>query len=218
VTVKIKVYSDFVCPFCYLGEKLLEEAIKGKDVEIEYMPFELRPFPAEPLDPWEDPAKLRGWEQFIVPTAQKLGLDMQLPKISPHPYTNLAFEGYHFAKEQGKGNEYFKRVFAAFFSEGQNIGEVDVLTKLAEEASLDSDAFRKALQNRTYANEQRKALLHAYQEANISAVPTFIIGDQVMRGLTSQEALEAVIEQEMKKQGKTASIKGLACDINGDMC
>lgn len=45
MTVHIKVYSDYVCPFCFVGKAAFEEAIKGKDVEVEWMPFELRPSP-----------------------------------------------------------------------------------------------------------------------------------------------------------------------------
>lgn len=48
MSVKIKVYSDYVCPFCFIGEAPLKEAIKGKDVEVEWMPFELRPQGTEP--------------------------------------------------------------------------------------------------------------------------------------------------------------------------
>lgn len=117
MTVKIKAYSDFICPFCFLGKGPLDEIVKEKDVEVEWMPFELRPSPYPKIDPWEDPAKLSSWESYIAPTAKKLGIDMCLPKLSPHPYTHLAFEGYQFAKEHGKENEYHHRVFTAFFQE-----------------------------------------------------------------------------------------------------
>lgn len=131
MTVKIKAYSDFICPFCYLGKGPLDEIVKEKDVEVEWMPFELRPAPYPKIDPWNEPDKLSSWDAFILPTAEKLGLDMRLPRVSPHPYTYVAFEGYQFAKEHGKGNAYMNRVFAAFFREEQNIEDIDVLTKLA---------------------------------------------------------------------------------------
>ena len=49
MSIKIRVYSDCVCPFCDLAEIPLQEAIRGKDVEVEWMPFELRPYPNETL-------------------------------------------------------------------------------------------------------------------------------------------------------------------------
>ncbi|BFH68809.1 2-hydroxychromene-2-carboxylate isomerase [Paenibacillus dendritiformis] len=213
MTVKIKAYSDFICPFCYLGKGPLDEIVNEKDVEVEWMPFELRPAPYLKIDPWNEPEKLRSWEAFILPTAEKLGLDMRLPRVSPHPYTYLAFEGYQFAKEQGKGNAYMNRVFAAFFREEQNIEEIDVLTKLAGEAGLDTAAFREALVSRKYRDAHQEALKHAYED-RITAVPTFIIGDQIIQGLASKERLAQAIEREASKQ-PAQSVEGLQCRIDG---
>lgn len=182
MTVHIKVYSDYVCPFCFVGKAAFEEAIKGKDVDVEWMPFELRPSPSPQLDPVNDPSKQYMWQTSIQPMAEKLGVEINFPNVSPHPYTDLAFEGFHFAKKYNKGHEYNTRVFQAFFQEGQNIGDIDILTKLAEEVGLDGAAFKSALETRTYQDVQRQALKHAYEEADITAVPTFIIGDTVIPG------------------------------------
>lgn len=110
MTINIKVYSDYVCPFCFLGKDQLEKAIEGKDVEVEWLPFELRPRPSEQLDPLNDPAKLAMWDGAIKPRIEAWGVNMKLPNVSPHPYTDLAHEGYHFAKEHGKGKAYNDRV------------------------------------------------------------------------------------------------------------
>lgn len=214
MTVKIKAYSDFICPFCYLGKGPLDEIVKEKDVEVEWMPFELRPAPYPKIDPWNEPDKLNSWDAFILPTAEKLGLDMRLPRVSPHPYTYLAFEGYQFAQEQGKGNAYMNRVFAAFFQEEQNIEDIEVLTKLAGEVELDTGAFREALASRQYREAHQEAIKHAYEEARITAVPTFIIGDQVIQGLASKERLAQAIEREASKQ-PAQSIEGLQCNVDG---
>lgn len=200
MTLKIKVYSDYVCPFCFLGKAPFEEAIKGKDVEVEWMPFELRPSPAPQIDPWNDPQKLHGWETFIKPTAAKWGVDMKLPHVSPHPYTHLAHEGYQYAKEQGKGTEYNHRVFTAFFQEEQNIGDIDVLSKLAGELGLDEAEFREALVSRKYREIHQNEVKHAYEEAQITAVPTFVIGDERIAGAASKEAFERAIDQELSKK------------------
>ncbi|MET3321819.1 UNVERIFIED_ORG: putative DsbA family dithiol-disulfide isomerase [Peribacillus simplex] len=215
MTVKIKAYSDFICPFCFLGKGPLDEIVKEKDVEVEWMPFELRPSPYSKIDPWQEPEKLNSWDSYILPTAKKLGVDMRLPRVSPHPYTHLAFEGCQFAKEHGKGNEFHSRVFTAFFQEEQNIEDIEVLTKLAGEVELPETAFREALVSRKYREVHQEALKHAYEEANIMAVPTFIIGDEVIQGLASKERLAQAIENEAEKN-KQNEFDGLQCDMKGN--
>ncbi|CAH0279622.1 hypothetical protein SRABI80_03680 [Peribacillus frigoritolerans] len=215
MTVKIKAYSDFICPFCFLGKGPLDEIVKEKDVEVEWMPFELRPSPYTKIDPWKEPDKLNSWDSYILPVAKKLGVDMRLPRVSPHPYTHLAFEGCHFAKEHGKGNEFHNRVFTAFFQEEQNIEDIEVLTKLAGEVELPVAAFREALVSRKYREVHQQALKHAYEEADIRAVPTFIIGDEVIQGLASKERLAQVIEKEEAKN-KRNEFDGLKCDGRGN--
>ncbi|CAI8919129.1 DsbA family oxidoreductase [Bacillus pseudomycoides] len=214
MTVKMKVYSDFICPFCFLAKGPLDEVAKEKDVEIEWMPFELRPSPYAKIDPWQEPDKLSSWDSFILPTAKKLGVEMSLPRVSPHPYTHFAFEGYQFAKEHGLENAFHHRVFTAFFQEEQNIEEIDVLTKLAGEVGLSEAEFKEALITRKYKEKHQKAIQHAYDEANIMAVPTVMIGDEVIQGLASKEMLERVIDKEIQK-GKTNSFDGMRCTTDG---
>ncbi|QDP99951.1 DsbA family oxidoreductase [Lysinibacillus fusiformis] len=199
MTLKIKAYSDFICPFCFLGKGPLDEIVKEKDVEVEWMPFELRPTPYPKIDPWKEPEKLGSWDSFILPTAKKLGIEMRLPRVSPHPYTHLAFEGYQFAKEQGKGNEFHHRVFTAFFQEEQNIEDIEVLTQLSSEVGLSKDDFKEAILSGKYRKTHQDAIKHAYEDANITAVPTLIIGDEVIQGLASKERLAQIVDQQLAK-------------------
>lgn len=217
MTLKVKVYSDYVCPFCFLGKDQFEKAIEGKDVEVEWMPYELLPRPSEQLDPVNDPSKLALWENAINPRIKAWDVKMKLPNVSPHPYTDLAHEGYHFAKENGKSKAYNDRVYQAFFQEDQNIGEIDVLTNLAKEVGLDEVAFKEALVSRKYQVTQEKALKHAYEEAQITGVPTFIIGEERIAGAATKETFAQVIEAESKKI-KSEKIDGLQCSPDGEFC
>ncbi|KIL49483.1 DsbA family oxidoreductase [Jeotgalibacillus soli] len=214
MSLKIKVYSDYVCPFCFLAEKPLEEAIKGKDVEVEWMPYELRPYPNETLRPEGDYLQ-NTWKQSVYPIAEQMGVDIVLPNVSPQPYTHLAFEGFQYAKEKGKGNEYNDRMLRAFFQEQQDVGDVDVLTKLAGEIGIDEQEYREVLESRKYKEAHQKALNHAYNEVDITAVPTFIIGETKVSGLRSKESLEKIIEDEMKKQKPVILFDGMSCGIDG---
>ncbi len=212
MTLKIKVYSDYVCPFCFLGKQPLDRAIAGKDIEVEWMPFELRPFPNETHRP-ESEYIQKSWQQSVLPMAKALGVEMTLPGISPMPYTHLAFEGYQFAKEHGKGNEYHEQVFRAYFQKGQDIGDVTVLTQLAGEIGLNEQDYRTALEFRTYQKAHQAALNHAYQEAQINVVPTFIIGNRVLRGVPNQLVLERFIDEEFAKGASNAG-EGASCGLN----
>ncbi|MBM7663035.1 putative DsbA family dithiol-disulfide isomerase [Bacillus mesophilus] len=175
------------------------------------MPYELRPFPAETLKP-EGEYLQSAWENSVYPMADHYGIKMVLPKVSPQPYTHLAFEGYQFAKEQGKANDYNHRMFIAFFQDELDIGDIDVLTKLAGEVGLNQNEYRKALETRKYKETHQKALKHAYHEADIQAVPTFIIGETIVQGARPKETLEKIISNELMKQPI------VHLNLNGTVC
>ncbi len=162
------------------------------------MPFELRPEPLPTLRPEGDYLQ-RAWQQSVYPLARRMGVPIKLPAISPQPHTHLAFEGYQYAKEHGKGNDYNHRVLKAFFVEGQDIGQINVLAKLAGEVGLNEKEFEQALRTRKYREAHRQALRHAYEEADVTGVPMFVIGDRVLTGLRDRGTLEAVIEEELAR-------------------
>jgi predicted DsbA family dithiol-disulfide isomerase len=157
------------------------------------MPFELRPEPHETLRPEGDYLQ-RAWRQSVYPIARRMGVPITLPAVSPQPHTHLAFEGFQYATEQGKGNEYNHRVLEAFFVEGRDIGDIGVLTTLAGEVGLDEREFGEALRTRKYREAHRRVLRHADEEAGVTGVPMFVIGDRVLTGLQDKETLESAIE------------------------
>jgi predicted DsbA family dithiol-disulfide isomerase len=160
------------------------------------MPFELRPEPQPTLRPEGDYLQ-RVWAQSVYPIARKMGVPINLPPVSPQPHTHMAFEGYQFAKEYGRSNEYNHQVLEAYFVEGQDISRIDVLTRLAGKIGLGPEAFEEALLSRKYQEAHWKALRHACEEADVSGVPMFVIGTQVLTGLQDKETLEAVIAEEL---------------------
>lgn len=156
------------------------------------MPFELRPYPTPTLRPEGDYLQ-QAWSQSVYPLAEQMGVEIRLPTVSPQPHTHLAFEGFQFAKEYGKGNEYNSRLLRAFFQDDQDIGQIAVLTKLAGEVGLDKDSFRQALETRKYRNAHQMALRHAY-ELGVTAVPAFQIGEHLLPGVQPKERIEKAIE------------------------
>ena len=160
------------------------------------MPVELRPEPQPTLRPEGDYLQ-RAWQQSVYPIARRMGVPIKLPKVSPQPHTHLAFEDYQYAKEHGKGNDYNHRVLQAFFVEGQDIGQVDVLTRLAGEVGLNQKEFEEVLRTRKHRQAHQQALRHTYEEAGVTGVPMFVIGQQRLTGLQDRATLEAVIEEEL---------------------
>jgi len=160
------------------------------------MPFELHPAPAPTRKP-EDNYLQTAWKQRIYPMAEKLGVYMRLPTVSPYPYTNLAFQGLEFAKDQGKGDEYNDAVFRAFFQQSRNIGRVDVLSDITKEVGLDSEQFRGALERGAYRDRVQQLLQTAYERVRVTAVPTMIIGRQRLEGLYPADAIRHAIEGEL---------------------
>ncbi len=178
------------------------------------MPYELRPYPTETLRP-EGEYLQNAWKNSVYPMADHYGVKMVLPKVSPQPYTHLAFEGYQYAKEHGKANEYNHRMFTAFFQDELDIGDIDVLTSIAAELGLDTEEYKLALETRKHKELHLQSLQHAYNEANIQAVPTFIIGNTVVQGARPKEVLEQIIEEELKVKPIPLHTEGMVCGPDG---
>src|SRR6202011_3617669 len=119
------------------------------------MPFELQPEPPPTLRPEGDYLQ-RAWQQSVYPLARQMGVPITLPPVSPQPHTHLTFEGYQYAREHGKGNEYNHRVLEAFSVEGQDIGSIDILANLAGEVGLNEKEFKEALRTRKYRDAHRQ--------------------------------------------------------------
>lgn len=171
--------------------------MRGKNVNVIWMPFELRPYPTPTLRP-EGSYLQTAWQNSVYPLAARLGVEIALPGVSPQPYTRMAFEGLEFAKEHGMGKEYNSGVMRAFFQRSEDIGNLDVLAHVASNAGLDAEAFKKALEERTYAERVGELLRHANQEVQVQGVPLFLIGEVRLSGVQSQRALEAAIERQVR--------------------
>ena len=193
--MKVQVWSDFVCPFCMIAEQPLLEAVQafGSPVDIEWMPFELRPYPTPTLRP-EDSYLQKVWPQSVYPVARRFGVELKLPSVSPQPYTALAWQGYQFARANDRGHPYYDLVLRAFFQEDQDIGRVDVLAQIARRAGLDAVNFEAALQEGHYREAHEQALSTARAQG-VSAVPAFRIGQSWLPGVQEAHVLERALRE-----------------------
>ena len=140
MSTKIHVWSDYVCPFCLIADELIERAITDRtDVEVVHHAHELRPHPRPTLRS-EDPYLPDIWHRAVYPMAGRHEVSMELPSMSPQPYTDLAFRGAQYAADQGRAESYHRRMMTAFFRENLDIRDRTVLARLAEEIGLDPAA------------------------------------------------------------------------------
>jgi predicted DsbA family dithiol-disulfide isomerase len=191
--IHVRVWIDFVCPFCFLAEEPLRRAIEGLDVKVDWEPFELRPFPEPTLRP-EGEYLQTAWSRSVYPLAERMGIPIRLPEVSPQPYSRLAFEGLPFARAHGRDTEYVDAVMRAFFQRSVDIGQLDELASIAAEVGLPADEFRAVLEDRRYAGEH-DAALHAARQMRIRAVPTLVIGKQRLEGLSNAATIRRAIEE-----------------------
>lgn len=182
-----------------IAEQPLREAVQavGLPVDIEWMPFELRPYPTPTLRP-EDSYLQTVWPQSVYPVAERFGVRLRLPSVSPQPYTALAWQGYQYARANGQsqdqGQIYNHLVLQAFFQEDQDIGRIDVLTQIALRAGLDAVDFEAALRDGRYREAHEQALAMARSQG-VSAVPAFRIRQRWLPGVQDARTLERALRE-----------------------
>ncbi len=196
MSIKIDVFSDYVCPYCLLIERVLAEATQGLNVDIQWQPFELRAAPTPTLHP-EDDYLPQVWKRSVYPLAQRWGVPIQLPSISPQPYSRWAHEGFQVAEAHGKADAYKDRVFRAFFQEDQDIGSLSVLGALADEVGLDKSQFLVALGDGKYT-DRLEALLERAQALGVQSVPSLDVGGELIQVVFEPQALRRYLMEQHK--------------------
>jgi predicted DsbA family dithiol-disulfide isomerase len=125
--------------------------------------------------------------------AERLGVPIKLPTVSPQPYTRKAFLGLQYAKQEGKGNGYATAVMKAFFQQNLNIGEDHVLKSILENLELNPARLDEFV-NSPQANAQHDADLQYAKRVGIQAVPSLAVGAQFFSGVPSVQALRDAIQ------------------------
>jgi predicted DsbA family dithiol-disulfide isomerase len=164
---------------------------KDPDVAIVWRAFELRPDPVPTLDPNGEYLH-RVWGSSVYPLAENLGIDIKLPPVQPR--SRRAHEAAHWARRHGKFREYNDALFRAFFQRGEDIGNTDVLVRLASDMGVDGDDLRAALDNdlslENVLADEREA-----KKLGLSGVPAFVANRRIaLSGVQSVESLQKLVE------------------------
>lgn len=209
--VVIDVWSDIMCPFCYMGDTLLQQAAKasGHELDIRYHSFQLMPhLPHDhAVDLGELLEKERGFPRAqavemnrqVAARAAQIGLTYNMDDAIA-TNTRSAHRLTHFAKQHGKQHELMEWLFRAYLTDGLNIGDYEVLADLAAEVGLDRDAALEALRIGAFAAEFEADVQQAGQ-LGISGVPFFVFnGKYAVSGAQQMQ----VFQQALSKASETA--------------
>ncbi|PVE25088.1 disulfide bond formation protein DsbA [Microvirga sp. KLBC 81] len=171
--IQIVVWSDYVCPFCYLERPVLERIQKelGDNVQIDWRSFELRPEPEPTLDPNAEYLH-RVWNQSVYPMAQDRGLTLKLPPVQPR--SRKAHEAAEFARDGGRIDAMNKALFKAFFEQGRDLADIEILLDIGRSVGLDPEDLREALVSGRYTQRVLDDE-HLARQIGISGVPALVI-------------------------------------------
>jgi len=137
----IRFYYDVVCPYSYMESHALEDAEDAGAVEVEWLPFELRPAPRPLLEPRGDHLRV-DWTRHVYRRATGLGIEIHLPRYQPR--STLPLAACLWAQEQGRLRDFKHALYEAFFCEGEDIATDRELARAAANADLDPDAAVEA--------------------------------------------------------------------------
>ncbi len=202
----ITVYSDYVCPFCYLGQRSLEEYQESRDdpLEVDWRPFDLRMQKRRPdgsvdwsVDDGKDESYFDQVRESIDRLKQRYDASEMLSIDElPDDVDSFAAQvaSYYVKREHPDAWMRFDRaVFEALWLEGRDISDADVLADVAEVVGLDPDEVRDAVDDDALRTEVRDRFQEAHREG-VTGVPTFMYGEHAARGAVPPEQLERLVE------------------------
>jgi predicted DsbA family dithiol-disulfide isomerase len=224
--MKIDVWSDFVCPFCYIGKRRLEIALEQfphKDqVNVEFKSFELDPNAPEysGISIHESLASKYGMSieeakranVNVGQQAATVGLTFNFEEMKP---TNT-FDAHRlakFAKTQGKEREITERLLYAYFTDSKNVGDKKTLLSIAEEVGLDREASLEVLNDKkAYANDVRidESLAQQY---GVRGVPYFVVNDKyAISGAQPTETFLNALQQVWQEESAKPVLQDLSTE------
>lgn len=226
--MKVEIWSDVMCPFCYIGKRKFEKALQQfapKDqVEVVWHSYLLDPdmqhVPGKSIHEvlgekkgWS-PQQARQMNEQVTEMAKEVGLAYNLDQAVP-ANTVAAHQLTHLAKKHGLQDQAEERLFRAYFTEGQNIQDTDTLVRLGQEIGLAEAEVRQALAEGTFAGEVQQDIYEARQ-LGVRGVPFFLLNQKYgISGAQPSEvflqALNQAWEEEKPQSPAPGAGSGPAC-------
>ena len=233
--MKIEIWSDIVCPFCYIGKRKLEKALSkfpnNEAIEIEWKSFQLNP--EEKTNPnistLENLANNKGWSmdqareatKYVTEAAANEGLTFDFDKAVVANTLNC-HRLIHFAQSVGKGSAMKERFLKAYFTDGLNVDDPQTLLKLAEEIGLDAEKTQVVLNSEQYLEEVNQDIYES-RLVGVRGVPFFVLDRKYgISGAQPDEVFDDTLSKawaEFTSKDSGLIVKGNegdSCDIDGN--
>jgi predicted DsbA family dithiol-disulfide isomerase len=204
--IKVDIWSDVQCPWCYIGKRKFEAGAKafGGDVVIEYHSFELAPdtpvdfdgTPADYLSERKGMPVAQANEMLgrVTGIAKSVGLDYDYDHVH-QTNTVISHELIHFAKSKGRQLEMKERLLKAYFVNGEHVGRIPDLVDIAVELGYDRDEVREALESHRFLADVKADVAQA-EAYGINGVPFFVIdGKYGVSGAQEAQTFTDVLTQ-----------------------
>ena len=204
--IKLDVFSDTICPWCYIGKKRLDKAIlkfSHEEFKITWRPFQLNPnMQADGMDRKEYLVSKFGSEdgantvyENIYNEGLKEKIDFQFDKIKVTPNSFKSHRLLALAYKKNLQNEIIEDLFQSYFLKGLDIGDPNILLDIAKNHKINEDEFKVYLTDKNniepLANEEKEA-----RKMGINSVPNFIINQQlVVNGAQTSENFELIFSK-----------------------
>ena len=194
--MKVTVYYDYICPFCYLGTKRILELAKEFDLSIEWKGIEIHPeFPPEGKKRSKT-IKSKSFAKTIYTMAKEDDIVIKLPGYSTN--SRLALEASEFAKTKDKFLNYHIGIYEAYLVEGSNIGDKAIVLKVAEHAGIDRDELEECL-NKRYLFDSIEKNKKQSEDSLILGVPTFMFGNFPLHGIQTSQTMRNIIKRSIER-------------------
>ena len=202
--MKVDIWSDVVCPWCYVGKRRFEAAVAefahGDAIEVEWHSFELNPnAPAA----YEGDNASRLARKYGMTLDQAIAANDRLTRVGAEDGIEFRFDQarsgntfdahrlIHLARERGVQDAVKERLMHAYFTEGELVSDHDALVRVVSEAGLDPDEARKVLASDAYATDVR-ADEEAAQEIGITGVPFFVVDQKF--GISGAQPVDVMVD------------------------
>lgn len=206
--LSVTVFSDYICPFCYVGDARLDKLREGYDLEVDWCFFEIHPDnPAEgkPVEELGYPPEQ--WRRMMA-NLEQMCRDDELP-LAPRTFTTNSHSALLLAEAtRALAPDAFerlhKRLFAAYFAERQNIGDRDVLRAIASECGIPDDVVERAWSDPDFERKLRDQTWRAAQ-IGVQGVPAYLFGRYIVSGAvpshTLYQAADYVLQEASGEEG-----------------
>lgn len=200
----ITVYSDYVCPFCYLGRESLTQYQESRadELRIEWHPFDLRSQKRRPdgsidhsVDDGKDDEYFEQAKQNVRRLADKYDVEMDLDIATDIDSLSAQVVSYYIREHYDYETwlAFDEAVFETLWQDGRDIGDTDLLVELATDVGADVDEVRSALDDDTLREDVRRQFTEA-QRHGVTGVPTFAYDGHAARGAVPPEQLQRLVD------------------------